>query len=131
MKITRVLMRGLVMDRTGRRRISWFDLTDAEWELLKAYIEDIITEEEASRDCATLSELYTQWKNGMTGASNAKKLEIDAAALEAIPGLPTDQAGLKVWYNGDPEWGDDPPPNDELRWGTKLVKIVRAAEEAL
>ena len=45
-------------------------------------------------------------------------------------------AGLKVWYNfareqGDPEWGDDPPPNDELRWGTKLVKIVRAAEEAL
>ena len=59
-KITRVLMRGLVMDRTGRRRISWFDLTDAEWELLKAYLEDIITEEEASRDCATLSELYTQ-----------------------------------------------------------------------
>ena len=124
------------MDRTGRRRISWFDLTDAEWELLKAYIEDIITEEEASRDCATLSELYTQWKNGMRGASNAKKLEIDAAALEAIPGLPTDQAGLKIWYNfareqADPEWGDNPPPNDELRWGTKLMKIVRAAEDAL
>ena len=135
-KITRGLMRGLVMDPTGRRRIFWFDLTDAEWEMLKAYLEDIITEEEASRDCATLSELYTQWKHGMTGASNAKKLEIDAAALEAIPGLPTDLGGLKVWYNfakvqGDPDWGDDPPPNDQLRWGNKLVKIVRAAEEAL
>ena len=47
-KITRVLMRGLVMDPTGRRRISWFDLTDGEWEILKAYLEDIITEEEAS-----------------------------------------------------------------------------------
>ena len=135
-KITRVLMRGLVMDRTGRRRISWFDLTDAEWELLKAYIEDIITEEEPSRDCATLSDLFTQWKTGMTGANNAKKLEIDGAALEAIPGLPTDQAGLKVWYNfarepTDPEWVDDPIPDDEQRWGTKLVKIIRAAEEAL
>ena len=52
-KITRVLMRGLVMDPTGRRRISWFNLTDEEWEMLKAYLEDIITEEEASRDCAT------------------------------------------------------------------------------
>ena len=71
MKITRVLMRGLVIDPTGRRRISWFDLTDAEWELLKAYIEDIITEEEASRDCATLSELFTKWKHGMTGCSGA------------------------------------------------------------
>ena len=103
---------------------------------MKAYLEDIITEEEASRDCATLSELYTQWKHGMTGASNAKKLEIDAAALEAIPGLPTDVGGLKVWYNfakvqGDPDWGDDQPPNAELRWGEKLVKIIGAAEEAL
>ena len=135
-KITRVLMRGLVIDPTGRRRISWFDLTDAEWELLKAYIEDIITEEEASRDCATLTELFTKWKHGMTGANNAKKLEIDAAALEAIPDLPTDLGGLKAWYNfargqGDPDWGDVRPPEAEMRWGEKLVKIVRAAEEAL
>ena len=135
-KITRVLMRGLVMDPTGRRRISWFDLTDGEWEFLKAYLEDIITEEEASRDCATLSELFTKWKHGMTGANNAKKLEIDAAALEAIPDLPTDLGGLKAWYNfakvqGDPEWGDVQPPDAELRWGEKLVKIIRAAEEAL
>ena len=135
-KITRVLMRGLVMDRSGRRRISWFDLADAEWELLKAYLEDIITEEEASRDCVTLNELYTQWTTGMTGASDAKKLEIDAAALEGIQGLATDQAGLKLWYNfartqADPEWGDNPPPDDQLRWGTKLVTIVRAAKDAL
>ena len=135
-KITRVLMRGLVIDPTGRRRISWFDLTDAEWELLKAYIEDIITEEEASRDCATLTELFTKWKQGMTGANDVKKLEIDAAALEAIPDLPTDLGGLKAWYNfargqGDPDWGDVRPPEAEMRWGEKLVKIVTAAEEAL
>ena len=56
--------------------------------------------------------------------------------MEAIPDLPTDVGGLKAWYNfakvqGDPEWGDDQPPNAELRWGEKLVKIIRAAEEAL
>ena len=61
---------------------------------------------------------------------------MDAAALEGIPGLATDQAGLKIWYNfareqTDPEWGDNPPPDDQLRWGTKLVTIVRAAKDAL
>ena len=105
-KVARVLVHRLVTDPSGRRRISWFEITDRDWETLRDYLEDVVPDD-PYRDCDTLNKIFEIWETAMRGADDAKKLELDQAALEPIPGLPNNLDGMRAWYNSVRE-GTDP-----------------------
>ena len=94
-KVARVLVHRLVTDPSGRRRISWFEITDRDWETLRDYLEDVVADD-PYRDCNTLSKIFEIWETAMRGADDAKKLELDQAALEAVPGLANNPDGMKA-----------------------------------
>ena len=98
-KATQILMRNLVQDPSGRKRISWYNMTDDEWLILKQILEEMYPDDEPHRDTTTLGKVYETFKTAIAGANNAKRLELDQAALVPLNGLPTSVQGLKIWYN--------------------------------
>ena len=135
-KVAQILMRSLIKDPSGRRRISWYEVTDIEWDILKPILLEIRPGREPYRDTETLGELYDKWIAIIHGANDAKRLQLDEAALQEIPNLPVHKEGLQIWYEAareatDPPWENIEPPENDQKWAVKLSKIVDEGKQAL